>query len=67
MSAPQISTETLIASLDQIIDQARDEMREIARIATVRALTDDELDEYEDLTRTVNHQTLQRDKILAQQ
>lgn len=66
MTAPQISTETLIASINHIIDQARDDMREIARTATVRPLTDEELDEYEFLLRTINHQTLTRDKLLAQ-
>ena len=65
MTAPQINTETLIASLDNIIDQARDDMRNLARIATVRPLTDDELDEYEFAGRTINHQTLQRDALLA--
>lgn len=66
MTAPQISTETLIASIDHIIDQARDDMRDLARTATLRPLTADELAEYESLGRTINHQGLQRDKLLAQ-
>ncbi|TCN51765.1 hypothetical protein EV641_109156 [Rhodococcus sp. SMB37] len=64
MTAPQISTETLIASLDHIIDQARDDMRTLARTATLRPLTEDELDDYELFGRTINHQTLQREKFL---
>lgn len=66
MTAPQISTETLIASIDRVIDNARDDMRALAEIAKTRRLTDDEFAEYEFLGRTINHQTLQRDKFLAQ-
>lgn len=66
MSAPQISTETLIASIDTVIDLARDDMRDLAEVAKTRSLTEDEFAEYEFLGRTINHQTLQRDKLLTQ-
>lgn len=65
MSAPQISTETLLATVDNVIDQARDDMRDLATIAAGRTLTEDEFAEYEFLGRTINHQTLQRDRLLA--
>lgn len=65
MSAPQITTETLIASIDRVIDNTRDEMRDLAETANTRPLTEDEIERWHDLIRFINRQVLQRDKLLA--
>ncbi len=65
MTAPQISEETLLGSIENILGEARDELHAVDEIAEKRDLTDHEREERRYLRKLVSTTTEVRAGILA--